>query len=357
MQYSDNMFSVSDYDYELPPDRIAQEPVKERDTSRLLHLCRDTGNVSHRMFGDLPDILRPSDLLVVNNTEVVPARLLGVRETGGKVEALVLDYPGKRRGDEVVCRCLIKASRRLGPGTRIIFEKMLNARVEQFSQGVYTVCFSSGIHDFEHALYSFGRVPLPPYIRRNGKSLSSCDDRSSYQTVYASEKGAVAAPTAGLHFTDRLLERLTKAGIKTVAVTLHVGHGTFLPVRVSDIREHNMHSERFSIPAATAEAINSTRDKGGRVVAVGTTVVRTLEYTALAYGGIQQAAGECDLFIYPGYEFRVVDAMITNFHLPRSTLLMLVSAFAGRETILSAYREAIEYGYRFYSYGDAMFIE
>ena len=349
------MFLVSDYDYDLPPDRIAQQPVTQRDSSRLLRLDRARDGISHHRFYDLPDLLRPADLLVVNNTRVVPARLEGVKETGGRAGALILDYPGVRTEKGVICRCMVKASGRLRPGTRFLFEDRLSASVVDAADGLYTLCFSCD-GDFDQTLFAVGRTPLPPYITRN-RDGAPCDDRACYQTVYADRDGAVAAPTAGLHFTSDVLDRLAEKSISTAPVTLHVGHGTFLPVRVSDIRDHAMHSERFEVPAATAAAINATRRAGGRVVGVGTTVVRTLEYVARACGEIRTFSGACDLFIYPGYNFQSIDAMITNFHLPRSTLLMLVSAFAGRKEILAAYEAAIQEKYRFYSYGDAMLIE
>jgi len=349
------MFLVSDYDYDLPTDLIAQQPVPQRDSSRLLRLDRACGGLSHHRFYDLPDLLRPSDLLVINNTKVVPARLEGVKESGGRAGALILDYPGVRTQQGVVCRCMVKASGRLRPGTRFLFEEKISATVENAADGLYSLCFSCD-GDFDQVLFAVGRTPLPPYITRN-RAETPCDDRTCYQTVYADRDGAVAAPTAGLHFTPDVLDRLAAKGIPTAPVTLHVGHGTFLPVRVSDIRDHVMHSERFEIPEATAAAINETRRAGGRVVAVGTTVVRTLEYVARTCGEICAFSGTCDLFIYPGYAFQTIDAMITNFHLPRSTLLMLVSSFAGRESVLAAYEAAIKEGYRFYSYGDAMLIE
>jgi S-adenosylmethionine:tRNA ribosyltransferase-isomerase len=348
------MFSRSDYSYPLPADRIAQAPAAERTDSRLLHLDRRTGEVAHRRFGALPEILDESDLLVINDTAVVPARLMGRKETGGRAELLILDYTPTPPGADPVHRCLIRASKRPRPGSRLRFDEGLVAEVLEVDGGAGRVRFS-GTADFDATLHRIGRVPLPPYIRRNGGG-APCDDRTAYQTVYAVRKGAVAAPTAGLHFTEALLRRLADRGVEIARITLHVGPGTFVPVRADDIRDHRMEAERFEVPEASAEAVNRARAEGRRVVAVGTTCVRTLEGTADDSGRVRAGAGTCDLFIYPGYRFRVVDAMITNFHLPESTLLMLVSAFAGRETILSAYRTAIEAGYRFYSYGDAMLI-
>lgn len=353
-----SMYSLADYTYELPEDRIAQEPVQGRDSSRLLVVDRQSGNLSHHIFSALPGFLRPSDLLVINDTEVIPARLYGQKSTGGKAEILILNYRGQQHqtGEDgsVVCNCLIKAAKRPVPGTRIFFDAGLEAETLAFHDGVHTVRFTCP-ENFENVLTRIGKMPLPPYIRRNG-SHPPCDDRSTYQTIYASQKGAVAAPTAGLHFSAGLLEKIRAAGVRIAKITLHVGYGTFVPVRVSDIREHTMHSEWYSISPETADAVNETRAAGGRIIAVGTTSVRTLEYAADEKGRVRAENGNCDLFIYPGYRFRVADAMITNFHLPESTLLMLVSAFAGKERILNAYRIAVEEKYRFYSYGDAMLI-
>lgn len=353
------MRSLSDYRYDLPPDRIAQTPASDRDASRLLVLNRKTGAIDHRQFRDLPDLLLPGDLLVVNNTQVVPARLTGWKETGGRAQVLILDYRGaSQNSGPPVHRCLIKAAKRTRPGTRLWFDKageVLSGEVINASDGLYTIRFDCHGH-FETILYKIGRMPLPPYIRRDDVSDPPCDDAAAYQTVYAAQKGAVAAPTAGLHFTTDLLDRLKAVGVEIAEITLHVGYGTFLPVRVKDIRDHKMHAETYAIPETTAQAVNQAKAKSRRIVAVGTTCVRTLEWAADDSGHIKAGSGECDLFIYPGYRFKAVDAIITNFHLPESTLLMLVSAFAGRERILAAYQEAIERGYRFYSYGDAMLI-
>jgi S-adenosylmethionine:tRNA ribosyltransferase-isomerase len=288
-------------------------------------------------------------VLVVNNTEVIPGRLFGRKSTGGKVEALILDYAGsykktgsyekKQKNKKFVFECLLRASKRPKPGALFIFDQGLKAEVINFRDGIHTLRFFYD-GDFKSLLYRIGNMPLPPYIKRNN-GISPCDDSKSYQTVYARQKGAVAAPTAGLHFSKKLLEKIQSIGVKIVEITLHVGYGTFLPVRVSDIRTHKIHSEQYYISKNGAATINHAKAKGSRIMAVGTTCVRT---------------GNCDLFIYPGYRFKVVDAMITNFHLPQSTLLMLVSAFAGRKNILSAYNEAIKERYRFYSYGDAMVI-
>jgi len=353
------MYSLDDYDYLLPEALIAQTPATDRDGSRLLHLSRDNGAVSHRRFNDIVSLLRPSDVLVVNNTRVIPGRLHGRKATGGKAELLILDYgetDGRGRDDfNRLYRCLIKASKQAGDGTRILFDDGLVAEVQDFSDGIYTVAFSAP-EPFDGLLHRIGRMPLPPYIKREETQPDEAD-RMRYQTVYACERGAIAAPTAGLHFTDAVLSRIREKGVAVTAVTLHVGYGTFVPVRVDDIRDHRMHEEWFSISEETARIVSRAKAEGRRVVAVGTTSVRTLEFATGSDGIIQPGSGRCDLFIYPGYSFKTVDAMITNFHLPRSTLLMLVSAFAGRETMLDVYQAAVLEKYRFFSYGDAMFID
>ncbi|HSV92160.1 MAG TPA: tRNA preQ1(34) S-adenosylmethionine ribosyltransferase-isomerase QueA [Desulfobacterales bacterium] len=348
------MHSLDDYDYELPPERIAQAPAERRDRSRLMRLDRASGVLDHLRFDALAERLAPGDALVVNDTAVVPARLLGRKDSGGRVEVFLVDYAGGTRTPDggFACECLIKASKPTRAGARIRFDAGLTGTVVQVGDGSCRVEFGAD-GDFDAALDRVGHVPLPPYIRRpDGEA-----DRATYQTVYAAARGAVAAPTAGLHFTPGLLSRLQARGVRLLPLTLHVGYGTFAPVRVADIREHRMHAERFAIPEATAAGIAAARAAGGRVVAVGTTVVRTLEHAADGPGRIRPGAGSCELFIRPGYRFKVVDALVTNFHLPRSTLLMLVSAFAGRERVLAAYREAVAAGYRFFSYGDAMLIE
>lgn len=351
------MYSLSDYNYHLPEEQIAQKPSDRRDRSRLLRLNRETGRISHHTFFDIAELLFPSDVLIINNTQVIPGRLIGKKETGGRAEVLILDYEqGKASSGEQICNCLIKASKRPGNGARLFFDQGLEAEIIGFQDGIHTVKFLCPGR-FEDALYRIGKMPLPPYIRRVNGADAPCDDTAAYQTVYASQKGAIAAPTAGLHFSETLLDRIRDNGITVAAITLHVGYGTFLPVRVSDIREHRMHSERYFIPESSANLINQAKAGGRRVIAVGTTCVRTLEYSADNAGKVRAGSGSCDLFIYPGYTFKVTDGMITNFHLPESTLLMLVSAFAGRENILNAYQEAIRNRYRFYSYGDAMLIE
>jgi S-adenosylmethionine:tRNA ribosyltransferase-isomerase len=349
------MFLLRNYNYNLPEELIAQNPVAQRDRSRLLLVDRKTKMLAHHRFYDICDLLSPSDVLVINNTAVIPARLVGQKETGGKAEVLILRYPdgGKDRMDtgEFICRCIIKTSKRPKDGATLFFDQGLKAKIVNFKDGIYRVKFLYNGR-FEKLLDRIGRIPLPPYIKRT----DSKEDRTFYQTVYASQKGAVAAPTAGLHFSESLLEKLRKKGVKIVAITLHVSYGTFLPVRVSDIRDHRIHSEGYFVGKQTADVINHEKAKGNRIVAVGTTCVRTLEYASNQSGVVDHGSGNCDLFIYPGYGFKVVDAMITNFHLPKSTLLMLVSAFAGRETVLKAYEAAIRERYRFFSYGDAMLI-
>jgi len=352
------MYLLDDYNFELPDELIAQTPTTGRDDSRLLLLQRNSGSMSHHRFHDLRDILIPGDILVVNDTRVVPARLVGRKESGGRVEVLVLDYARAVENAPATgvmsCECLVKTARRLQPGARVYFDGNVTAEIGDCRDGVFSVSFYYD-GDFGALLDEIGSVPLPPYIRREENSCR-VEDKSAYQTVYAARKGAAAAPTAGLHFTRSLLDEIEARGVTIAPITLHVGYGTFRPVKVSDIREHRMHSEDFSIPGTSAEAVNRARAEGRRVVAVGTTCVRTLEYASDGQGRLQSGRGACDLFVYPGYRFKVVDAMITNFHLPRSTLLMLVAAFAGRERILAAYREAIHRRYRFFSFGDAMMI-
>ncbi len=349
------MYRLDDYDFPLPQELIAQVPEQRRDACRLLVLDRRTEKIEHGRFSDLLTHLRKEDLLVVNDTRVVPARLLGKKETGGRVEVLVLD-PGKdpREARRSGYRCLIRSSKPARAGARLFLEGRLEATVlEELGEGQVLLRFPCS--DLIPVLERLGRVPLPPYIRRKDREREA-EDRWDYQTVYASRPGAVAAPTAGLHFSHSFMNRLEERGVRFTRITLHVGYGTFAPVRVRDIREHRVHAEYAEIPTRAVEAIRETRRKGGRVVAVGTTVVRTLEWAAKRYGEVRAVSGLCDLYIYPGHVFRVVDAMITNFHLPKSSLILLVSAFAGRERILRAYREAVNRKYRFFSYGDAMLI-
>ncbi len=347
------MYSLSDYDYTLPAELIAQAPAERRDRSRLLRLQCRGGAVSHHRFDEVPRLLVPGDLLVVNDTAVIPARLAGRKASGGKVEVFLLDYNGGvRQEGRFICECLVRAAKPVQAGTRIRFGGEWHGRVTERGEGSCRVEFS-GPADIDTLLENCGHVPLPPYIRRADRPA----DRTAYQTVYAAVRGAVAAPTAGLHFTPALLAEIRGRGVAVVSVTLHVGYGTFAPVRSEDIRGHRIHAERYRISEPAAAAVNAARADGRRVVAVGTTAVRSLEYAAGPDGRVQAGSGWCDLFITPGYRFKTVTAMITNFHLPKSTLLMLVAAFAGRETILAAYQEAIAAGYRFYSYGDAMLLE
>lgn len=349
-------YLLEQYDYELPPELIAQVPCHSRDASRLLVLDRSRSAVEHRRFAELVDFLRAGDVLVVNDTRVVGARLRGCKATGGKVELLVLDpYKEPRQGAREGYQCLIKAAKRTAPGALIDFDGGVQAEIlSPGSNGKAQVRFL-GDRPLLELLEQVGEVPLPPYISRKGGDLP-VDDTTAYQTVYARNPGAVAAPTAGLHFTENLLRRIGEKGVERVPVTLHVGYGTFAPIRVEDVRDHRMHSEYASISTAAAARIRKAQVEGRRIIAVGTTVVRILEWTALQCGGITHFAGPCTHYIYPGYRFRVIDALITNFHLPKSTLLLLVSAFAGKEAILNAYRDAIAKSYRFFSYGDAMFI-
>ncbi len=338
---------TSDFDYPLPEERIAQVPVEPRDASRLLVLRRKNGTVEHAIFRDLPRYLRPGDLLVANESRVIPARLRGRRTlTGGAVEVLLL-----RRLDECRWEALTKGSR-VRAGLSLTFALpdggALEALVEEVcSDGTRVIRFPRQV---EPDLEALGAIPLPPYIR------TPLPDPERYQTVYARVAGSVAAPTAGLHFTPGLIETLQALGVEFAFVVLHVGLDTFRPVEVEEIERHPIHAEWCRVPSEVVEAVRATRERGGRVVAIGTTVVRALETAALARGTPEPFEGWTRLFIYPGFRFRVVDALITNFHLPRSTLLMLVSAFAGRERVLEAYREAIAQGYRFYSFGDAMLI-
>ncbi len=356
------MYSIDDYGYELPEELIAQTPAHKRENSRLLHLKRDCGELAHHHFHDILSLLVPGDLLVVNNTKVIPGRLLGRKSTGGKVEALLLDYAAAKAvrhadgHEERVLQCLVKASKKLRQGSWIDFSTELSAEVLAWQDGIATLRFISH-KSFEALLQEIGRIPLPPYIKRDEDAGDSrARDRLAYQTVYAEAPGAVAAPTAGLHFSREILDQLTDKGVEVASITLHVGYGTFVPVRVDDIRRHKMHAEYYSISAETAHRINCARESRRRVIAVGTTSVRTLEYHSDADGRLSGGGGSCDLFIYPGYRFKVIDGLITNFHLPRSTLLMLVAALAGRESILAAYQTAISARYRFFSYGDAMLI-
>lgn len=338
----------SDFYFELPRELIAQDPLEDRTSSRLLVLDKDTGAVSHHVFREIGSFLRPGDCLVLNDTKVIPARLLGEREgTGGRVELLLL----KRRGADV-WETLVRPGKKCRPGTRLSFGGgLLKAEVlETVEEGNRLVRFVyEGI--FEEVLDRLGEMPLPPYITHK------LQDRNRYQTVYAKYEGSAAAPTAGLHFTKQLLGELEAAGVLTAYVTLHVGLGTFRPVKEENVLEHHMHTEFFRVTEEAAAVINGARAAGGRIVCVGTTSCRTVESAADENGMVRAGSSDTDIFIYPGYRFKALDALITNFHLPESTLLMLVSALAGRENVLAAYREAVKERYRFFSFGDAMLIQ
>ena len=338
---------TSDFDFQLPEELIAQTPLERRDSSRLLALDKHTGATRHMHFYDLPSLLRPGDCLVLNDSRVLPARLLGHREpTGGAVEVLLLID----RGDKV-WECLVRPGRKVKPGTRLSFgDGLLRAQVEDVVEGGNRRIRFEYEGIFLELLERLGKMPLPPYIK------AELSDPERYQTVYSREVGSAAAPTAGLHFTRELLEQVQAMGVRLAYVTLHVGLGTFRPVKEEDIDQHEMHSEYCMVPAQSARIINETKAAGGRVICVGTTSCRTIESWAKEDGTMEEAAGWTNIFIYPGYRFKVLDALITNFHLPQSTLVMLVSALAGREHILNAYREAVEQRYRFFSFGDAMFI-
>ena len=336
----------SDYYFELPPELIAQTPLEKRDSSRLMCMDRETGEVSHRVFSDLAELLRPGDCLVMNDSRVLPARLLGTRETGGAVEVLLLRDLG---GGE--WECLTRPGRKTRPGTRLSFGGgELSADVVSVAEGGNRVIKFNYDGIFLEVLERLGKMPLPPYIKEE------LQDSERYQTVYSRELGSAAAPTAGLHFTKELLEKIAAKGVRECFVTLHVGLGTFRPVKEDEIEDHDMHSEFCIIPEETARIITETKRAGGRVVCVGTTSCRTIESFANEDGTVDAKSGWTDIFIYPGYKFKCMDALITNFHLPESTLVMLVSAFAGREHILNAYNEAVANKYRFFSFGDAMYL-
>ena len=338
---------VTDFYFDLPQELIAQDPLEDRSSSRLLVLDKETGAVEHRVFRDIVSYLRKGDCLVINDTKVIPARLYGVKEgTQAKIEVLLL----KRRADDV-WEVLVKPGRKARPGAVIQFgEGLLTGKViDVVEEGNRLIQFSyQGI--FEEILDQLGQMPLPPYITHQLK------DKNRYQTVYAKHEGSAAAPTAGLHFTEELLKQIEEKGVKIAHVTLHVGLGTFRPVKVDNVQDHHMHSEFYIVEEEEAKKINDTKKAGGRVICVGTTSCRTLESAAGEDGVLKAGSGWTDIFIYPGYRFKILDALITNFHLPESTLVMLVSALAGREHVLAAYEEAIRERYRFFSFGDAMFI-
>lgn len=365
-------FDIESYNYKLPPHQIAQFPAKKREASRLLVLDCRTGSIYDKKFPDILEFFQPGDLVVVNDTRVFPARLEGRKATGGKVELFLLEYPDFTKstpshetiaGDSRSFTCvtatgLLKSSKKTRIGTRLYFSADLEVELlELFDDGKVMVklCFdvSSGKTP-EKILTANGRVPLPPYIVRDEQDHP--EDHERYQTLFAKKSGAVAAPTAGLHFSETLLDKLQHKNIRIAPITLHVGYGTFAPVRVSDIRKHKIHEEYVEVSAETADLINHTRTAGSRVWAVGTTTARTLEFAANSSGQVEAVKGWCGLYIYPGYRFKAVNGLITNFHLPGSSLLFLVAALTGRDMILRAYDKAIDLGYRFYSYGDAMLI-
>ncbi len=337
----------SDFFFNLPEELIAQTPLEQRDASRLLHLDKKTGEIEHRHFYELPQYLHKGDCLVLNNTRVLPARLLGCRQSGGGVELVLLRDLGEGRWE-----CLSRPGRKTKPGTLLQFgDGELTATVEAVAEGGNRIVQFHYTGIFLEVLERLGKMPLPPYIKEE------LQDGERYQTVYSRELGSAAAPTAGLHFTPELLEQIEQMGVKLCYLTLHVGLGTFRPVKEEKIEDHEMHSEFCMIPPETAETINTVKKNGGRVIAVGTTSCRTLESFAEEDGTVAAGSRWTDIFIYPGYRFKCIDALITNFHLPESTLIMLVSALAGRENVLRAYETAVKERYRFFSFGDAMFIE
>ena len=346
------MYEKKDYYYDLPEELIAQDPLKDRSSSRLMVLDKGSGEVTHRIFRDIIEYLDPGDCLVMNDTKVIPARLLGQREgSGGAVEVLLL-----KRLDKDEWECLVKPGKKMRPGMRAVFgdpaAPELKAEVlEELDDGKRKISFEyEGI--FEEVLDRLGEMPLPPYITHK----LAKEDRDRYQTVYAKNSGSAAAPTAGLHFTSELISEIEAKGVKIAKVTLHVGLGTFRPVKADNILDHHMHSEHCEVSNETAEMVNSCKSAGGKIVCVGTTSVRTLESMTDDDGTLRAGTKETEIFIYPGYKFKITDALITNFHLPESTLIMLVSALAGREKVLKAYEEAVGERYRFFSFGDAMFI-
>ena len=337
----------SDFDFYLPEELIAQTPLEKRDNSRLLHLDKNTGKIEHKHFYDIKQYVRPGDCLVLNDSRVLPARLIGTRPTGGAVELVLL----KDLGDNC-WECLSRPGRKTKPGQELIFGNgELTAVVQDLTQGGNRIVKFDYKGIFLEILERLGKMPLPPYIKEE------LQDSERYQTVYSKELGSAAAPTAGLHFTKELLSEIEDMGVSICCVTLHVGLGTFRPVKAENIEDHDMHSEFCIIPEETAKTVNDTKKAGGRVIAVGTTSCRTLESFTTDDGVLQATSGWTNIFIYPGYTFKCIDALITNFHLPESTLIMLVSALAGRECILNAYKTAVNEKYRFFSFGDAMFIE
>jgi S-adenosylmethionine:tRNA ribosyltransferase-isomerase len=346
---SEREFRTADFDFHLPPDRIAQTPAERRDASRLLVLDRATGELRHRVFADLAEMVPAGDALVLNETRVFPARLLGQRASGAPAEVFLLHPEG---GEERVWRALVRPGGKLKPGRTVEIGPELSVEiVDSTGEGDRIVRLVTPL-PLAEALDRYGEVPLPPYVERSATEA----DRERYQTVFARERGSVAAPTAGLHFTPDLVAALEAKGVRIVRLVLHVGVGTFRPVEADDPAQHRMHSEWYRVPPESADALNAVRAAGGKVWSVGTTVTRTLESVATDDGVVHAGEGWTDIFIRPGYRFKAIDRLITNFHLPKSTLLMLVSALGGYDAVMAAYREAIEQGYRFYSYGDAMAI-
>ncbi|NLL69961.1 MAG: tRNA preQ1(34) S-adenosylmethionine ribosyltransferase-isomerase QueA [Epulopiscium sp.] len=339
---------VKDFNFQLPQELIAQDPLKDRSASRLLILNKETGKIQHESFKNIVQYLSPNDCLVLNNTKVIPARLIGAKEkTGGKVELLLLE-----RKEKDIWEVMVKPGKKARPGDKIIFgDGLLKATIQSVVEGGNRHVRFEYQGVFEQVLDQLGEMPLPPYITHQ------LEDKERYQTVYAKYEGSAAAPTAGLHFTQELLKQIQEKGVQIAYVTLHVGLGTFRPVKADDIEQHQMHAEYYWIDPQEAKKINEVKAKGGRVIAVGTTSSRTLESCADTNGMVKAQKGWTDIFIYPGYSFKVVDALITNFHLPESTLIMLVSALAGRENVMRAYQEAVDQKYRFFSFGDAMFIQ
>ncbi len=352
----DKDFTLEAYNYHLPQENIAQKPADRRDTSRLLLLDNTSKNITHKSFSDIVSVIRDEDMLVVNDTKVFPARLHGKKETGGQAEVFLLGFPSQiGNNGKAEVEALIKSSKRPKPGSSIFISDSLSCNVLELLDGgkARLMLHFDHNHDLSEILATCGQVPLPPYITR--EKGTTPEDITRYQTVYANQPGAVAAPTAGLHFTDELIDQLTNRGVLFGAITLHVGYGTFAPVRAEKILEHQIHEEYVVVPQETVTKIEAARKRGGRVWAVGTTTVRALEFAARK-GNLQPIADWCDLYIYPGFTFKVVNNLITNFHLPGSSLMFLVSALCGRETLLHCYQEAIQEGYRFYSYGDAMVV-
>lgn len=339
---------IEEFDYHLPPSLVAQYPPPQRGGTSLMILHRQTGVIEHRAFGDIAQYLSPSDLLVMNNTRVLPARLIGKKETGGRVEMLLIPSWNGMGGE---WKALIKGSGKMKRGARIRFEQGLEGEVGEVKDGKGKISFS-GEGEVMDVLRKIGHIPLPPYIKRGDEGL----DRERYQTVFAEREGSIAAPTAGLHFTHALLQSLREKGVRATIITLHIGIGTFAPVKARDIEDHTMEAEWIEISEETAREIEGTKARGGKVIAVGTTTTRALESFSNESGGVRPGKGMTSLFIHPPYRFGVIDGLVTNFHLPKSTLVMLASAFAGKDLLMRAYREAIRRKYRFYSYGDAMLI-